>query len=60
MLIPYLNIINQRLKSIFKMGAPSLKLTLISWLSTIPFNSGYVHITISGLNKYMKYVAPNV
>ena len=42
------------------MGAPSVKLPLISWLFTIPFNFGYVHITISGLNKYIKYVAPNV
>ena len=42
------------------MGAPSVKLPLISWLFIIPFNFGYVYITISGLKKYMKYMAPNV
>ena len=46
--------------SIYKMGAPSVKLPLISWLFIIPFNFGYVYITISGLKKYMKYMAPNV
>ena len=33
--------------SIYKMGAPSVKLPLISWLFIIPFNFGY------GLNKYI-------
>ena len=31
------------------MGGTSVKLILISWLFTIPFNLGYVHIINSGL-----------
>ena len=33
------------------MGAPSIKLPLISWLFIIPFNFGFVHFIKSGLNK---------
>ena len=50
MLIPYLNIINQRQihTSIYKMGGPSVKLPLISWLFIIAYNFGYAHISITG------------
>ena len=37
--------------SIYKIGAPSVKLPLISWLFMIFLNFGYVHIINSGLNK---------
>ena len=47
---------NQRkteiLKSVYKMGAPSVKLSLISWLFIMPFNFGYVHIINRILKKY--------
>ena len=35
----------------YKMDGTSVKLPLISWHFTIPFNFGYVHIINSGLNK---------
>ena len=47
------------LTPIYKLGAPSVNLPLISWLFIIPFNFGYVHITISGLNKYIKNSSDN-
>ena len=37
--------------SIYKMGAPSIKLPFISQLFIISFNFGYVHIINSGLNE---------
>ena len=30
--------------SIYKMGSPNVKLSLISWVFIIPFNFGYDHI----------------
>ena len=35
----------------YKVGGTSVKLPLISWLFTITFNFGYVHIINSVLNK---------
>ena len=32
--------------SIYKMGGPSVKLSLISWVFIIPFNFGYDHINV--------------
>ena len=37
--------------SIYRMGGPSGKLPLISWLFIKPFNFGYVHIISSSLKK---------
>ena len=37
--------------SSYKIGDPSVKLPLISWLFFIPFNFGYVLIINNGLNK---------
>ena len=43
------------------MCGTSAKLTLIYWLYTIPFNSGYVHIISSGLtNLYIKNSSDNL
>ena len=43
------------------MCGTSAKLTLISWLFTIPFNLGYVHIISSGLtNVYIKNSSDNL
>ena len=43
------------------MGAPSVKIPLISWLFMIPFNFGYVHIIGSGLNNaYTKNSSDNL
>ena len=39
--------------STYKMGVPSVKLPLISWLFNILYNLGYVHISNSGLKKRM-------
>ena len=36
---------------VYKVGGPSLKLSLISWLFLIPFNRGYAHIIDSCLSK---------
>ena len=38
-------------ESFYKMGSPSVKLYLISWLFIIPFNFGYIHIINSSLKK---------
>ena len=38
-------------RSIYKMGSPNVKLSLISWLFVIPFNFGYDHIINSSLEK---------
>ena len=38
-------------ESFYKMGSPSVKLYLISWLFIIPFNFGYIHIINSTLKK---------
>ena len=47
--------------SIYKMGAPSVKIPLISWLFMISFNFGYVHIIGSGLNNaYTKNSSDNL
>ena len=38
------------------MGGPNVKLPLVplvSWLFIIPYKVGYVHISNSGLNKYI-------
>ena len=35
----------------YKMGGTSVKLSLISWFFTIPFNFGYVNTINSGLDK---------
>ena len=49
------------LTSNYKMCGTSAKLTLISWLFTIPFNLGYVHIISSGLgNVYIKNSSDNL
>ena len=37
--------------SIYKMGGPSVKLSLVSWLFIIPFNFGCDHIISSSLKK---------
>ena len=37
--------------SIYKMGGPIVKLSLISWILIIPFNFGYDHIINSSLKK---------
>ena len=37
----------------YKMDSTSVKIPLISWLFTIPFNFGYVYIINSGLNKFI-------
>ena len=43
------------------MCGTSAKLTLISWLFTIPFNLGYDHIISSGLtNVYIKNSSDNL
>ena len=43
------------------MGGTSVKLALISWLFTIPFNLGYVHIINSGLTSvYLKNSSDNL
>ena len=43
------------------MCGTSAKLTLISWLFTIPFNLGYVHIINSRLtNAYIKNSSDNL
>ena len=46
MLIPHLNI-----TSIYKMGAPTVKRPLTSWVFVKPLNFGYVQIISSDLNK---------
>ena len=35
----------------YKMSGTSVKISWISWICTIPFNFGYVHIINSDLNK---------
>ena len=37
----------------YKMGGTSVKIPLISWLFTTPFNFGYVYIINTGLNKFI-------
>ena len=42
----------ERPTSIYKMGGPSVKLSLISWFFIISFNFAYDHIINSSLKKY--------
>ena len=45
----------------YKMGGTSVKLILISWPFTIPFNLGYVHIINIGLKDvYIKNSSDNL
>ena len=50
-LIKYNQPKTERPKSTYKMGGTSVKLPLISLISTKSFNFGYTHIINSGLNK---------
>ena len=38
--------------SIYKVGGPSVKLSLISWRFILPLNFDYVHIINSSLKKH--------
>ena len=40
--------------SIYKMGGPSVKISLISQLFVIPFNFGYVYIISSSLKNFIR------